>query len=79
MRKRVYTQNDVKKSIERLVGKDVSLRIHVGRNRFSIKEGVIACLYPSMFVLKSDGGTSVYSYSAVACKDVTIRELNGKT
>ena len=78
MRKRVYTQNDVKKSIERFVGKDVSLRIHVGRNRFSTKEGVIECLYPSMFVLKSDCGTSVYSYSAVACKDVTIREIDSK-
>lgn len=72
MRKRVYTQSEVKKSVEALLGKDVTLKINGGRNRFSTKSGRIECLYPSMFSLKSVDGTSVFPYSAVACKDVTI-------
>ncbi len=72
MRKRVFTQNEVKKCIEELVGKNVSLKIHVGRNRFSTKSGKITSLYPSMFVLSSEEGNSVFPYSSVACKDVTI-------
>lgn len=72
MRKRVFTQNEVKKGIEGLIGKDVRLKINVGRNRFSEKNGKIVNLYPSMFVFSSDDGEKVFSYSSVACKDVTI-------
>lgn len=78
MRKVKQSINDVIESIKALQGEHVCMEIQKGRNRVEKYNGVIESVYPSIFVVKANSGSSQkavsYSYSDVLCGDVTVQK-----
>lgn len=71
MRKRTSSISEVKKNIEGLKGRSLSLAINRGRKKIVRMDGVIVDLFPSVFTFKAAAGDLVsFSYSDVICGDI---------
>ena len=56
-----------------LIGKRVSVKVNVGRNKFEKFEGVVERVYPSLFTIYSNNLVKSYSYSDVVTKTIVIK------
>lgn len=67
----------IKANVENHIGKKVRLKANKGRKKTTIREGILESAYPSIFVVKIDGGyNSVrrvsYSYSDILTETVEV-------
>lgn len=71
MRARARSVEDVKRSIEELKGKKLSVSVNKGRKKTVRLSGVIVDLFPSVFTFRAVAGDLVsFSYSDVICGDI---------
>ncbi len=71
----------IKENVENCIGQKVRLKANKGRKKTTIREGVLENAYPSIFVVKIDGGyNSVrrvsYSYSDILTETVEVTICN---
>ena len=71
----------IKENIENYLGREVRLKADKGRKRIVEKNGIIEGVYPSIFVVKINGGESnsrvvSYSYSDILTETVQITLLD---
>lgn len=71
----------IKEGIENCLGREVRLRANKGRKRVIERDGIIEGVYPSIFVVKINGGYDTvrrvsYSYSDVLTQTVQITVLD---
>jgi len=84
MRKPPITLSDVRKKIDELVGRDVSMQVCRGRKQIKKYTGVVEHAFPSVFVVRlTSGGDEVvtslsYSYSDILCGEVVVTETQTK-
>ena len=73
------TINSIKETVKTLSGKDVSVKLNLGRNKFVTFPAVINGIYPSLFTVnpfdKSFLGKTAYSYSEILCGRVSIAAM----
>jgi uncharacterized protein Veg len=67
----------IRANVEGYIGRKVRLKANKGRKKTTIREGILESAYPSIFVVKIDGGyNSVrrvsYSYSDILTETVEI-------
>lgn len=67
----------IRENVENYVGEKVRLKANKGRKKTTIREGILENAYPSIFVVKIDGGyNSVrrvsYSYSDILTETVEV-------
>lgn len=67
----------IRQSVESHIGEKVRLKANKGRKRTTTREGILENAYPSIFVVKIDGGyNSVrrvsYSYSDILTETVEV-------
>ena len=76
MRKPTMDLEEVKQKIKELKGKDISMSVNRGRNKFVHYEGVLEDIYHSVFVVKllnqEKEEKLSYSFTEVLCGDVKI-------
>ena len=66
----------IRKAIEKEKGKDVNVRVNLGRNKFVSYKGRITNVYLALFTVSSYGdfnGKTSFSYSEVCCGNVIIK------
>ena len=72
------TINSIKDAIKNLSGKDVTVKLNLGRNKFVTFTAVLSGIYPSLFTVSPDDknflGKTAYSYSEILCGRVRITE-----
>ncbi|MTI66896.1 MAG: Veg protein [Firmicutes bacterium] len=78
------TLEKIKENVESYVGEKVRLKANKGRKKTTIREGVLENAYPSIFVVKIEGGyNSVrrvsYSYSDILTETVEVTVCNEET
>ena len=70
------TINSIKDSVQSLCGKDVTVKLNLGRNKFVTFPAVINGVYPSIFTVspfdKNFLGKTAYSYSEILCGRVKL-------
>lgn len=71
------TLNEIREHVETHIGQKVRLKANKGRKKTTIREGVLENAYPSIFVVKIEGGyNSVrrvsYSYSDILTETVEV-------
>lgn len=67
----------IRANVENCVGQKVRLKANKGRKKTTIREGIIESAYPSIFVVKIDGGYDSirrvsYSYSDILTETVEV-------
>lgn len=62
----------IKKEIEELIGTSVILKINIGRNRFENYFGIVDCVYPYLFTVKTNDDIKTISYVDVLTKNVVV-------
>lgn len=62
----------IKCDVKDLVGKTVSLKINIGRNRFDTILGVVEAVYPYLFTVKVVDELKTFSYVDLLTKNVVI-------
>ncbi|MDO4793280.1 Veg family protein [Filifactor villosus] len=72
-----HTLDDIKRGLEKHLGKDIVVRANKGRKKIVTREGVLECTYPSVFVVAySDGDDRItrvsYSYADVLTSNVQL-------
>lgn len=76
MMKPNYSLTEVKAAIRAICGRDVSVRVNLGRNKFLHFEGTLSGVYPSLFTVcpKEKGflGKTSYSYAELLCGTVAL-------
>ncbi len=68
--------NNVKKEIEKNVGKNVQVVVHGMRNKTNTYVGKLKFAYPNLFILQTDIGEKCFNYADVCIGDVIIKYLN---
>lgn len=72
------TVNSIKEKIKTLSGKDVTVKLNLGRNKFVTFPAVVSGVYPSLFTVspldKNFLGKTAYSYSEILCGRVKVSE-----
>lgn len=72
------TINSIKETINALSGKDVTVKLNLGRNKYVTFPAVVNGIYPSLFTVspfdKNFLGKTAYSYSEILCGRVKIQE-----
>lgn len=72
------TINSIKESIKSLSGKNVTVKLNLGRNKFVTFPAVVNGIYPSLFTVspfdKNFLGKTAYSYSEILCGRVKVQE-----
>lgn len=68
--------NKVKSQIEGLVGKEVHIKVNVGRNKYEHYDGIIINTYPYLFTVKVENLVKSFSYVDVITKDVQLKISN---
>lgn len=76
MRKPILNLQDIKAEISKLKGKDVSMSVNRGRNKFIHYDAVLEDIYNSVFVVKLQNQEKEeklsYSFTSVLCGEVKI-------
>ena len=65
-----------KEMIEDLVGKEVHIKVNVGRNKYEHFDGVVMQTYPYLFTVKVESQVKSFSYVDVLTKDVQLKLTN---
>ena len=68
--------NKVKSQIEGLVGKEVHIKVNVGRNKYEHYEGEVLVTYPYLFTVMVDTQIKSFSYVDLLTKDVQLKQEN---
>ena len=72
------TINSIKEAVKNLSGKNVTVKLNLGRNKFVTFPAVVNGIYPSLFTVspfdKNFLGKTAYSYSEILCGRVKIQE-----
>ena len=71
-----HTLDQIRKDIEKHVGKNVVLRANKGRKKMIVRRGILENTYPSIFVVKIDDSNCTrvsYSYSDVLTSTVKLQ------
>ncbi len=72
------TINAIKDKVKALSGKDVTVKLNLGRNKFVTFPATVNGIYPSLFTVspfdKNFLGKTAYSYSEILCGRVKIQE-----
>lgn len=73
----------IRANVENCVGQKVRLKANKGRKKTTIREGIIESAYPSIFVVKIDGGYNSirrvsYSYSDILTETVEVTLCNNE-
>ncbi|WP_026893573.1 Veg family protein [Clostridiisalibacter paucivorans] len=71
----------IKENVENYIGSKVRLKANKGRKKTTVREGILENAYPSIFIVKIDGGhDSVrrvsYSYSDILTETVEVTICN---
>ena len=70
--------NSIKESVQKLHGKDVIVKLNLGRNKFVTFPATLSEVYPSLFTVspydKNFLGKTAYSYSETLCGRVKIQQ-----
>lgn len=79
------TLDQIRENVETHIGEKVRLKANKGRKKTTIREGILENAYPSIFVVKIEGGyNSVrrvsYSYSDILTEtvEVTLCDIDNK-
>ena len=73
MRARARSVEEVKKSIEGMRGRALSVAVNKGRKKTVRLSGVIEDLFPSVFTFRAASGDKVsFSYSDVICGAIVL-------
>ena len=71
------TINSIKETVAALAGKDVIVKLNLGRNKFVTFPATLNGVYPSLFTVspadKNFLGKTAYSYSEILCGRVKIQ------
>ena len=71
-----------KEIIEKLQGKNVDVKVSLGRNKYVTFKGKLDGIYPALFTITPEDenyhGKTSYSYSEYLCGDVMIKERTPK-
>lgn len=70
--------NKIKLMMASLKGKDVKIRVNVGRNKYEYYEGIIDEIYTNLFTLKVKDLTKSFTFSDVLTKTVQIKVCENK-
>jgi len=70
--------NKIKLMMTSLKGKDVKIRVNVGRNKYEYYEGIIDEIYTNLFTLKVKDLTKSFTFSDVLTKTVQIKVCENK-
>lgn len=69
--------NSVKEEVKNLNGKNVIVKLNLGRNKFITFPAILNGIYPSLFTVspfdKNFLGKTAYSYSEILCGRVKIK------
>ena len=71
----------IKKAIKEFQGKEVFVKVNLGRNKFSSYKGKIDGVYPSLFTVTPNHeylGKTNFSYAEVMCSQVIIKKIKQK-
>ena len=72
------TINSIKEAVKSLCGKDVTVKLNLGRNKFVTFPAQVNGIYPSLFTVspfdKNFLGKTAYSYSEILCGRVKLSE-----
>ena len=77
MIKRVQSLGETKEKIKSFLGKDLEIKVNLGRNKFVSYTGKITNVYPALFQVTPDeffNGKTAFSYSEYMCGMVKIKE-----
>ncbi|NLY36164.1 MAG: hypothetical protein GX046_02890 [Tissierellia bacterium] len=78
----VKTLQDIRRTMEDLIGEQVQLRTDKGRKRIIIKEGIVTATYPSLFVVDVGEGSRErmvsFSYADIVTETVIVTLLHGE-
>ena len=69
--------NETKEKIKNFYGKNVEVKVNLGRNKFVSYTGKITSVYPALFHVTPDeyfNGKTAFSYSEYMCGMVRIKE-----
>lgn len=70
------TISAIKDTVKSLSGKDVTVKLNLGRNKFVTFPAVVSGIYPSLFTVspfdKNFLGKTAYSYSEILCGRVKL-------
>ena len=77
MIKKVQSLGETKEKIKSYLGKDLEIKVNLGRNKFVSYTGKITNVYPALFQVKPNeffNGKTAFSYSEYMCGLVKIKE-----
>lgn len=66
----------VKNTINSFIGKNVKVKVNVGRNKYEYYEGVITNVYPYLFTISTNGIVKSVTYTDILTKDVQLKLTN---
>ena len=77
MIKNTVDMSRAKELIKSLYGREVKVKVNLGRNRFAQFSGKVTGIYPALFTVSPIDdfkGKTTYSYSEMLCGNVYIKE-----
>lgn len=77
MIKRVQSLGETKEKIKSYLGKNLEIKVNLGRNKYVSYTGKITSVYPALFQVTPDeffNGKTAFSYSEYMCGVVKIKE-----
>ena len=63
----------IKSNIKEMIGKEVSIKVNVGRNKYESYVGKVINMYPSHFTVKVDELIKSFTYVDVLIHAVTLK------
>ncbi len=78
MIKKVESLAETKEKIKSYLGKDLEIKVNLGRNKYVSYKGTISNVYPALFQVKPKeyfNGKTAFSYSEYMCGLVRIKEI----
>lgn len=78
MIKKVESLAETKEKIKSYLGKDLEIKVNLGRNKYVSYFGTVEGVYPALFQVKPKdffNGKTAFSYSEYMCGLVRIKEL----
>lgn len=63
----------IKLMINSLIGKEVYVKVNVGRNKYEYYEGKVENIYNNLFTLNVDSIIKSFTFSDVLTKDVQLK------
>jgi len=67
------TINKIKELVEKNKGKNVEVKLNIGRNKYEYFNGVIKETYPFLFTIEKENELKSFSYSDVLTKTLIMK------